>query len=323
MDYHEQPLQFINYNYFKVKDANDGVYQNISTLIFSIAQFPLFGMPFISYMTINYIYPKIHYYLKQYTVHMHVSPLTIMGVTAIMLFFCLSIVIYFIGIVLVISHVGSIVEFIDYCNKVLAEEDSNLPYILAGFSSFAIVALFVIATGVFLYKLKQIRRFTPEYFSFLIAASFSVNIIYILCYFSPFMFLAFLHNPLVTFSTYFMVIISIVSFCLITSLPTFYVTNFGIVARQQARVVNRRMAYFISTTTMLVIVTSGYALVLLMMFLGVALLIGNFSNSQSLQTILLSLLLGLISFWILKPIYKKAQREGLIDNENTEEVPEE
>ena len=134
MEYHEQPLQFINYNYFQVKDANDGVYQNISLLVLSITQFPLFGMPFISYATINYIYPKIHYYLKQYTVHMHVSPITVMSVTAVLLFFCLFTITYFIGLVLIISHVGSIVEFTDYCNEVLADEDSNLPYVyLLGF----------------------------------------------------------------------------------------------------------------------------------------------------------------------------------------------
>ena len=185
------------------------------------------------------------------------------------------------------------------------------------------MALFVIATGVFLYKLKQIRNLTPEYFSFLIAASISVDIIYILCYFSPFMFLAFLHDPLVTFSTYFMAIMSIISFCLTTNLPTFYVTKFGIVARQQGGTVNRCMVMFISITVMMVIVTSGYGLILLMMFLAVALLLGNFSSSQSLEAILLSLLLGLISVWVLKPIYKKAQRQGLIENENTEEIQEE
>ena len=51
------------------------------------------------------------------------------------------------------------------------------------------------------------------------------------------------------------------------------------------------------------------------MFFAFILVIGNFGSSPTLQGFLLSVLIGVISFWILKPLYKKVQREGLFNNE--------
>ena len=53
------------------------------------------------------------------------------------------------------SHVRSMYEFIDYCDKVLPDHDKdrNMPYIFAGFSGVTIVVLFVVGTEIGLYQL--------------------------------------------------------------------------------------------------------------------------------------------------------------------------
>ena len=70
MEYHEQPLEFISYHYFQAKDDNHGEYQNVTFLMFTLSQFPFFGMPFISTVTVNYVYPKIIFFVEQYQVGM-------------------------------------------------------------------------------------------------------------------------------------------------------------------------------------------------------------------------------------------------------------
>ena len=74
------------------------------------------------------------------------------------------------------------------------------------------------------------------------------------------------------------------------------------------------MILFVIITSM-TMALSGYPLTLLIIFFAFILLIRNFGSSPTLQGLLLSFLIGLISFWILKPLYKKVQREGLFNNE--------
>ena len=328
MEYDDQPLQFINYNYFQVKDENDGTYQTISFLIFSMMQFP-FAMPFISYATVLYIYPKICRYLEQHEAYIYNSSSTATLLTLMAFFMCLFLITSVISGILIVSHAGSMVEFINYCNKVLPDEDRNMPYVFAAFSGATIVGLFVVGAEIWLYKLTQLRsinsdnlstrRFKFEAMCISMSAKIiiSVNIIYILCYFSPFMILAFLHDPLVTFSTYFLIIIGISSFLTIVNHPVLMliVLRSGVNARQQGgTVVKKCMAWFI----VILMALSGYPLVTLIMFFVSILLIGNFGSSPTLQGVLLSLLIGLMSFWILKPPYKKVQREGLFNNDERE-----
>ena len=101
------------------------------------------------------------------------------------------------------SHFFSMIEFIDYCNKVLPNEDRNMPYVFAGFSGITAYALLAIGGGIWYYQLiRQIRIFRSNVNHFIVYCKIliSVNIIYILSYFSPFMILAFLNDPLAIFS---------------------------------------------------------------------------------------------------------------------------
>ena len=69
------------------------------------------------------------------------------------------------------------------------------------------------------------------------------------------------------------------------------------------------------------VATLAYALGLII-FVSSILFLGGFNSNQSLQAILLSLLLGFISFAILKPAYNTVHtRVGLVNNNvNNEET---
>ena len=113
-------------------------------------------------------------------------------------------------LLLMMSQVGSIVESIYYDNEVLADVDHNMPYVHAVFSSFAIIMMLATAFALFIYKARWHHRHQLlAIHNMFISTSISVNVVYILCYFCLYMLLAFLDNPLVTFSTYVIIVIAI------------------------------------------------------------------------------------------------------------------
>ena len=326
MEYSEEPLQFINYHYFQTKDENHGEYQNVSTLIFALTQIPLFGMPFISCITVNFIYPKILFLVKQYQVHIanHYSfPLPSVNQ---LFYYTICKTSSLVTILLLISHVGSLIEFIDYGNEVLNDDDHNMPYVNAAFSGSAIAAMIVITYACFVYKAGQLQCYKnkdklPEYRSFVMATLISMNILYILCYFCLYMLLAFLNDPLVSFSTYFIIMLANVSWFLFLFIGmllfVLVITKLMIIKSKVARSL---IAVLLMIICLIVGTLSVYAFGLLMIYLGVTVVVvlGNFSSSHLLQVLLLSFLIGMISAFLLKPAKKEVHNHaGLINSEDT------
>lgn len=226
MDYHDQPLQFISNNYFQAKSSHHGVYQSISTVTLLIALFSCLGMPYISFITVTYLSPKIYYCLEQYSVNLNQQHSQSKDVIKI-IFGSLYAGNILINAILMVTHLVSVVEFISYGNEVFVDGDHYLPYLLAGSSSFAIGTMLVVAYGLVFYKTFKIFKagqgtdFVKTYIK--ITASILISIVYIFCYFSPFMLLAFLHDPLITFSTYFLLLFALVNWILLTVIPFSYI----------------------------------------------------------------------------------------------------
>ena len=92
----------------------------------------------------------------------------------------------------------------------LDDDDSSLPFLNAVFPSIAIAAMLATAYALLLYKASRHHRHQLlDRRNMFISTLISVNVVYILCYFCLYMLLAFLDNPLVTFSTYFIIVIAI------------------------------------------------------------------------------------------------------------------
>ena len=334
MEYHEQALEFISYHYFKVKDKNHGIYDNITHVMFSITQFPFFGMPAISYLTAIYIYPRIFCYVEQYSLYLQDHDnLPLSTVTGI-IFYCFGFESMLFNSFLTGLHITSIFEFISYGSEVLHDEDHYLPYLYAGFSSFAVAALFVCSFVICIYKARRVRNPTPPmsptYFSgLIIGTSFSVSIVYILCCFAPLMILAFINNPSLTFSIYSSILFIFTTFLYAFLKYIYYAYGVSSQTQQglnEPSVIGRRYllgyALFITFLFMAMFLTLAYVFALTIIFVLNILLLGGFNSNQSLQAILLSLLLGFISFAILKPASKKVYTHvGLVNNNvNNEET---
>ena len=326
MDYSEQPLQFISYHYFQAKDENHGEYQNISTLIFTLTQIPLFGMPFISCVTFNYIHPKLFLLVGQFQVRFANHYSIPISEFSKLLYYTACKASFLFTLLLVISHVRSIVEFIDYGNEVLDDSDHSMPYVNAGFSGSAIIVMLVIVYAGCIYKARQLQCYKsnnmqPEYRSFVIATSLSINILYILCYFCPYMLLAFLNDPLVTFLTYFMIIFATVCWFLLWFISIFlFITGGNKLIANQSIEAKRLILVLLMLTFMIVAVFSIYAFGLVVLYFVVtfAVVLENFSSTHLLQVVLISFLIGLISVLLLKPVKKEVRdHAGLINSDNT------
>ena len=129
MEYHEEALEFISYHYFKVKNKNHGIYDNITDVMFSVTQFPFFGMPVISFLTATCIYPRIVHYVEQYLLYLQDhGNLPLLSVSTILYSSFVTTNIFF-SVLLIILHISSISELIIYGDEVLEDEDHYLSYL--------------------------------------------------------------------------------------------------------------------------------------------------------------------------------------------------
>ena len=298
MEYHDQPLQFINTHFIQVKDRNAGEYLNIKALIDSFVTFPLLGMPIVAYLTSHYIYPKIYDFIGKYaeylsidpssTYHVvlkHVSP----GVSSLLITF-----------LLLQLHSFSSFEFVKYGNEILHDDDLFLPYLHVACSWLAIIGLYAtcIAIAVYFYKTKKEDINEDKVINHLIASIIALNIIYIVCYFSPFMLLAFIRDPLVTTLTYCMIMVFIFT---ITWLEILLCKQF-----ENCLVFTGVYKALFILTSIALFISFNNIFVTFIIFVSSIIALGSFNDFQSLQTLLLSLLVGLVSFSIAKPVYEKA-----------------
>jgi len=226
MEYHDQPMQFISSHYFKVKSKDDAKYRIILNMIVALTHLPSVLLPLISFLTILYIYPTICYNIKEYlkidgnnrlsqikqlSYAYYNDQMTQTKITKKWKAYqlgCAFLTSCAVTVVLIFLHFASASEFINYGNDILHDEEyfigsikyHHLPYIHAILSSFLIAVVAIVAIIFSAYKWNIVS---------LTATSFSVNIIYTVSYFFPTMLLAFIHDPLLTIFTCFMIIAGI------------------------------------------------------------------------------------------------------------------
>ena len=159
MEYHDQPLQFINNHYFQAKHLVHGVYHNITTLIFAMSQYPLFSVPHIGFLTFSYAYPIMFNYLEYYSMNQD-NPDSAKAI----LFLSLTLTSISINVGLILAHVFSTYELIIYGNEVLNDEDHYMPYLQAGCSAFGIVTMVVFCSWIFLLQSSETSWATKVYY---------------------------------------------------------------------------------------------------------------------------------------------------------------
>ena len=213
---------------------------------------------------------------------------------------CLLIISLIINVLLVILHIASTVEFINYGNEVLLDNghissDHYRPYSHTILSSIVIFIMFTTAV-LFLALKRKINSF--------ISTSISVNLIFILCYFFPTVLLAFIHDPLQIAYTCFMVIIFVFFiYALVWAL------GLVILARVVAKQTNHVTLFPVKTLIhFIILLTVAFSIYLFFAMIGSIVALGDFSEFKDLHSILLSLLVALLTVSILKPARNYAYR---------------
>ena len=300
MEYHDQPLQFISSHYFQLKNKNDMKYGAIEGIMAAITYLPVVMILLVSCLTIIYIYPVISYRVDQYyKINLKDLANTDKQMSKVINFnrkwkkihlFSLFSTSCAVTILLIILHTVSIIKFITYGNEILHDDHRKLPYIHLGISCLLIGVMVVIAI------IFSICRWGK---SSLIGISFSVNIVYLASYFFPPMVLAFIQDPMQILLT-----------CLMATVVVSFVYGFllglGLIVllkNIQGSLPFSRWSH--KTLIHLVIsFTAAFSLFFYFILIQCMLTLGSFSDFQSLQNMLLPLLVVLLSIFILKPSYK-------------------
>ena len=328
MEYHDQPMQFISNHFFQVKSKSDTKYRIIVWMMRALTYLPTTLMPLISFLVMNYIYPKITCYVKQYSeiddkddffsldqlpyANTQLMQATIIQKWKTLHLICLFLTSIVINIILVMLHISSAKKFIEFGNEMLHVEEflvgpsgyHYLPYMHATLSYFLITAMLIIAIVYLIYKRTK---------SSLIAMPISVNIIYTLCYFSPTMLLVFIHDPLLTIFT---CLISTIGIGIIYSM----IWSIGLVMLSriiESLIPNTWLSFKILICT-LTVYTASYSIVYFCILITGMISLGSFSDFQALKNdMIIPLLVGLLTLFVLKPAHNYAKTK--LSNKRVEE----
>ena len=230
-----------------------------------------------------------------------------------------------ISIGFLIIHIFSIIEYTIYAKEVLSTESyhNKLP-IMHGIFSLLAIAIGFILTQKILSDNSTVREGYHEEQRHLRipVAVISVNIIYIGCYFLPYMLLAFIHDPILTVFTYFMVVLFIVCVYLIClgvfNLHKFYKRKHGNYedsikcAKFLTYLLYSCMAWAMATSIIIFLVVITYIIAL-----------GGFDDFEELKILVPSLLIGVIGLFLLRPaltfISKKYKEHSSKDQKEQKE----
>ena len=212
MEYHDQPLQFINRYYFHAKTKGDEHYDLVYNIITLLGFLPFALWIVFMVLCDIYIYPKINSFLESLPPFKKEDILKyeLPKIEEIPLL-CLSI---FLNGSLLAFHILSAVDLLEYGNDVL-QSDQDLNVVTITLSLFVVVVTYILALGRSVYRCFEAKKASnneaPESgevnskapkFRRLAAMSITVNAVHLVCYFLPYMLLSFIYNPLQTCFTY-------------------------------------------------------------------------------------------------------------------------
>ena len=192
-----------------------------------------------------------------------------------------------IDIKIILYHIYSFITLNQYSNEVLHDSYDTIVHVGTVLSAFATVIVYATTVGISVWKWKRIN---------LIVTYISAIIIHV-SYFFPVMSLAFMQDPLIITFYYFVLIF-------VTIFSLFYLVQFlkvYTILRTRCGVIKAYILFCSVIPGLGIIFDVCTALLISAVFS-----LGGFSDSQALQTLILSLLIGLLSFFIFKPAYEEA-----------------
>ena len=337
--FYDQSLQFISKYYFPTKTVDDYHYRTVRNIMDLLTYLLMLLILVVAPIAARRVHKNIYKFVNWLSNY----PVTIIlsnkqsGITPqakiaqIGSMFSISIVL---TLALLVVHAFSVKRYIEYGDEVLyccKTGDNYIPMKHALYSFIAIGSTILAAVGFSLNKIyiKICSRSSGEkdyndLMLYLISTSITVNIIYMGSYFVPFMILAFIHDPLQTTFTYFVVAAFFACICL-----TFYgfwtlsilIFPSKLLKKDDRDLDNNRKhmnpiciklhsicATFHRLYTPLIctftLLASAFSMVCFLLAIIYITTLGSFSDYQDLKILLLPAVVGVFSFFIWKPVYQ-------------------
>ena len=251
---------------------------------------------------------------------------------------CLSI---FLNGTLFAFHILSALDLIKYGNDVLLS-DQDLNVVTITFSLFVVVITYILAVGRSVYGYYQggsdsrssvlaAKSVKVKALNFrkLAAISITVNAIHLVCYFLPYMLLAFIYNPLQTCFTYLglglLIICIYLLFLIFTYCCTSICTKFSdssthdflgfykTCTPRYRKTINdlfSYMGYFLLSLGILLVTIYFSAVIIYVLTLG------SLNDFEVIQNLVPPLLIGVLTYAVVKPTYKQAKQVINLDDES-------
>ena len=251
---------------------------------------------------------------------------------------CLSI---FLNGTLFALHILSALDLIKYGNDVLLS-DQDLNVVTITFSLFVVVITYILAVGRSVYGYYQggsdsrssvvaAKSVKVKALNFrkLAAMSITVNAVHLGCYFLPYMLLAFIYNPLQTCFTYLglglLIICIYLLFLIFTYCCTSICTKFSDSSthdflgfyktctpsyRKTIKPLFSCMGYFLLSLGILLVTIYFSAVIIYVLTLG------SLNDFEVIQNLVPPLLIGVLTYAVVKPTYKQAKQVINLDDES-------
>ena len=213
-----------------------------------------------------------------------------------------------------VIHVFSIAKFIQYGDKVLNHKVyHNIIPIVHGVLSLSAILTGLVLSQIVLYcnyskvtkdgngdiDVSYLQRKDDYKALRLPIAVISLNIIYVGCYFLPYMLLAFIHNPLLTAFTYLMDALLIL-FIYLVCLGFWHLYNFKKHKRYDKDI---KCAKFLSHLLYFGMTwTAAFAIIMFLFAITYIISLGSFNDFEELKSLAPSLMLAVVGAVLLKPV---------------------
>lgn len=155
------------------------------------------------------------------------------------------------------------------------------------------------------------------------AALISINLLYIGCYFMPYMLLAFIHDPVLTIFTYLMVVFFFACIYLIClGVWNLYKNKDKVLSTACDMDKCKNMLNVILYSCMVWAI--AFSVIIFLFVINYIITLGGFDDFEELKNLLPSLLIAVLGFLLLKPAYKFVSKrfQGNSSNDNREVATE-
>ena len=327
MHFQSQTLQFISTYFFETKAPDEDNYKAIVSILSASAILPFaafFVFSYLIYFYSDWIVRLVENYIKdgeekirkkdkrnKHTSHQESTgdvqkekdKRRVEVAALILVCMCLTIALF-------VFHVIASVNLIQYGNEVLNDvrteinfnnneqkdgNDQAIPIIYTVFSFLPILILIFFIIIMIIYYCGSDSQSDDEGLGKYLQLSFGVLLVYLGFCFSTYMVLAFINDPIVTGFVYLIGASCIFCIYLVSYTSCLYSSHYWVESMEKLSCSDKLHVFF----TFLSGMSLGYFLIILIFILT----LGNFQDFQGVQNLTLPIIIGLLSFFIFKPLF--------------------